>query len=289
MPDYQVLFGARTPNITDKLDTLRDLDPAPRDVTATTLVGAHAAAARATCATSSARLAGDVVDGEGRPARQAHRQAFQRRPARVPVAVSRAGSCSRQPDDLAGLTAPRRGKLDAIEATGKLPPWLGGIRKIESESGDQRGPALVVTLALGGKRIDLADNDFGLGITPCRCPIASRSRWSSCKQGWLVRGNMRFASEADATELDRPRRRSPAARRRQPRDPARARQAARARGRQPRVRATGPRVSYATSISIADARAILAAAASPARPVLRPSAVTAGRDAPRAARFRDRH
>ena len=81
------------------------------------------------------------------------------------------------------------------------------------------------------------------------------------KQGWLVRGNMRFASDAEAAEL-----------------------IASVQQLQQRIadsRAiqlvigkpiahvianlafarTGPRVSYATSISIADARALLAAAA----------------------------
>ena len=83
------------------------------------------------------------------------------------------------------------------------------------------------------------------------------------KQGWLVRGNIVFANEADADEFEQTLLERPAAGRRQPRDLQLLKRQARA---QPRDRGlsfarTGARVSYATSISIADARAMLAATA----------------------------
>ena len=81
------------------------------------------------------------------------------------------------------------------------------------------------------------------------------------KQGWLVRGNMRFASDADAAELI-----ASVQQFQQRIADSRAIQLvvgkpiARVIANLAFARA-GPRVSYATSISIADARAILAATA----------------------------
>jgi hypothetical protein len=173
-----------------------------------------------------------------------------------------------QPGDLGNLTAPVPGKvdrsargIDAAVATGALPPWLAGIRAIEREAGDARGPALVVTVALGGKRLRFGAYSLGLGIASIPRPERTSLAAELVPQGWLVRGNLRFATDADAGEfvasvqhiqhsvadsrtiqflLGKPIARVMAA-------------LAFARN--------GPRVSYATSISIADARAILAAAA----------------------------
>jgi len=166
-----------------------------------------------------------------------------------------------QPGDLGALTAAGRGNPDTVEATAKLPPWLAGIRKIEAESGELRGPALVVTLGLGGARLPLGDNDLGLGIASIPTPDRISVAMELVKQGWLVRGNMRFASDDDAAELV-------AAVQRAQQRIADSRLIQRVIGKATaRVIAnlafarSGPRVSYATSISIADARAILAAAA----------------------------
>ncbi|HEU4731037.1 MAG TPA: hypothetical protein VFT22_24250 [Kofleriaceae bacterium] len=260
MPDYQLLFGRRDAAITDKLETLVISTPRPRDAAATTLVARTSlgrgalrsflgAAAPVTWSASRGGLLGK---------RTATRFPDDHR---VFLSPFQGWFLLAQPDDLAGLTAPTRGALDAAVATGKLPPWLAGIRKIESETGDPRGPALVVTLGLRGKRLKLGGNDFGLGIPSVPTPERVSLAMELVKQGWLVRGNMRFASEADAAEL-----------------------VASVQRFQQRVADShaiqlvigkpivhvianlafaraGPRVSYATSISIADARAILAAAA----------------------------
>ena len=164
-----------------------------------------------------------------------------------------------QPADLAGLTAAAPGNLDAIEAKGKLPAWLASIRKIEDESGaDQRGPALVVTLALGGQRVDLGDNDFGLGITTVPTPDRVSLAMELVTQGWLVRGNMRFATDKEALEfitvVESAKQRVADSRALQM---VMGKPLARVIANLSFAR-TGGRVSYATSISIADARAILA-------------------------------
>ncbi len=174
--------------------------------------------------------------------------------------------------DLAGLTARATGNLDAIEVRVKLlPPWLGAIRTIDKESGDdaKRGPALVVTLgdppagtspAKSG-RYKIPDV-IGLGVTSLPVPQRVSLAMELVKQGWLVRGNILFANEADAAEL-----------------------VATASALQQRITdshlisallrrqhalnaiaglslsRTGARVSFGTSLSIADARAVLAAVA----------------------------
>ncbi len=260
MPDYRVLFGARDAKIADKLDTLVISSPTPRDATATTLVARTAlgrgalrdflaAAAPVTWSTAKGGLLGKRT-GRVVP-----------RDKRVFLSPFKNWFLLAQPVDLGALTSAAPGDVDAIEAKGKLPAWLAKIRTIEAESGDQRGPALVLTIALGGTRVDLKDNDFGLGIQTVPTPDRISLAMELVKQGWLVRGNMRFAREPDAIEF------------------VTAVQAVQQRvadshaiqlvvGKQvTRIVAnlsfarTGGRVSYATSISIADARALMSVVA----------------------------
>lgn len=260
MPDYAVLFGPRDAKIADKLDTLVISSPRPRDATATTLV-AHTSMGRAalrdflgatsTVAWSPAK--GGVLgkrSGRGFPGDR-----------RVFLSPFKGWFLLAQPTDLGALTQPARGDLDAIEATGRLPAWLASVRKIEAESGDPRGPALVLTVSLGGTRVDLKDNDFGLGVSTFPTPDRISLAMELVKQGWLVRGNMSFAKEADAIELI-------AAAQAVQQRVADSRAIQMVVGKPvARVIAnlsfarTGARVSYATSISIADARQILAATA----------------------------
>jgi hypothetical protein len=264
MPDYQLLFGARDADITAKLETLVISTPRPRDAAATTLVAR----------TELARPALRAALGQGSPVTwsAARGGLLGRRTGkrfagdeRVFLSPFPGWFLLARPGDLGGLTAPPLGKVngainDAV-ATGALPPWLAGIRGIEREAGDARGPALVVTVALDGKRLRLGAYAIGLGATSIPSPDRISLATELVPQGWLVRGNLRFAADADAGEfvasvqhiqhsvadsraiqllLGKPIARVIAA-------------LAFARN--------GPRVSYATSISIADARAILAFAA----------------------------
>jgi hypothetical protein len=186
-----------------------------------------------------------------------------------------------QPEDVAGLTTPTKGTLDAAEvsAKSKVPAWLSGIRSIEQESEEppkaagtatatapitgtitptKKGPALVLTLTGPGKRYKFPDM-FGLGITSAPSPTRLSLAMELVKQGWLVRGNIVFANEADATEF------------------VETTQTIQQRITDSRmlsglfkkqhaynaiaglsVARSGARVSYATSLSIADARAVLA-------------------------------
>jgi hypothetical protein len=260
LPDYRWLFGSRDANITDKLETLVISTPRPRDAAATTLVARTllprpalreflAATTPVTWSVATGGLLGKRT-GKLLPGDR-----------RVLLSPFRGWFLLAQPGDLGALTAAGRGNPDTIEASAKLPPWLAGIRKIEAETGDVRGPAAVVTLGLGGKRIELGDNDLGLGIPSIPTPDRVSLAMELVPQGWLVRGNMRFASDADAAELI-------AAVQRAQQRIADSRLIQRVIGKATaRVIAnlafarSGARVSYATSISISDARAILAAAA----------------------------
>ncbi|MBC7977284.1 MAG: hypothetical protein H7138_20090, partial [Myxococcales bacterium] len=138
---------------------------------------------------------------------------------------------------------------------------LAAIRTIERETGEPRGPAVVLTLGLGGKRFDLTGFDFGLGLRSIPTPDRASLAAELVPQGWLVRGNLRFTTEADAAEL------ITAVQRVQQR--VADSYAIRLVLGKPIARVianlafarSGARVSYATSMSIADARAILAVAA----------------------------
>jgi len=264
MPDYQLLFGGSDDaKIVDKLEMLVISSPKPKEASATTLV------ARTVMSRSALR---DFLGASSKVAWSSTRGGLlgtrsgrmYQNDKRVFLSPYRGWFLLAQPTDLPNLLAPGKGNLDTIEATGKLPAWLGNIRNIEDETGgekEKRGPALVVTLGLGGERIDLTGNDFGLGITTVPTPDRVSLAMELVKQGWLIRGNMRFGSEKEAVEFigiaDGVKQRV-----------ADSRAIQMVLGKQlVRVVAnlsfarTGGRVSYATSVSIADARSILAALA----------------------------
>ncbi|MBX3160778.1 MAG: hypothetical protein KF773_32735 [Deltaproteobacteria bacterium] len=260
MPDYRELFGKRDADIGDKLETLviasTDLD----DVTATTLVGRTRL-----LRTALREFLGKVAPVEWSASRAGllgrRTKTVTPADARVFVSPFRGWFVFARPEHVGDLGPSAVTDLDAVEASVKLPPWLSGIRSIEGESGVASGPALVVTIALSGKRQDLGDDDYGLGVakfpTPTRISVAAELD----PQGWLVRGNMKFASAAEATEF------VTAALAVQERiNDSRILQAALGKSAANVVRnlslaRTGERVSYGTSISIADMRAIMAVAA----------------------------
>jgi hypothetical protein len=260
MPDYRLLFGAGDADIVGKLETLVISTPRPRDAAATTLV-ARTSLARAalrdflaattpvTWSTARGGLLGKRT-GTLFPGDQ-----------RVFLSPWKGWFLLAQPGDLGTLTAAAKGNPDTAVATAKLPPWLAGIRTIERETGEPRGPALVLTLGLPGKRFDLTGIPVGLGVSSIPTPDRVSLAMELVPQGWLLRGNLRFVSDALATEF-----------------------IASVQQGQQRIADSrtiqivlgtpiahvianlafaraGPRVSYATSISIADARAILAALA----------------------------
>ncbi|HEY5950485.1 MAG TPA: hypothetical protein VIV40_33570 [Kofleriaceae bacterium] len=278
MPDYGALFGARDVSMADQLDMLVISSPRPRDATATTLVG-HTQMSRAQMR--------DFLSNPDAPINWSATKGgmFGKRTGklfpndkRVLLSPWRGWFVLAQPEDVVGLTAASTGNIDSIEARTKLPPWLATIRTIEDETNEpkpdpkdpkakpakpgaeKRGPALVLTLKGPGKRYKIPD--VGLGVTSAPSPERLSLAMELVKQGWLVRGNIVFASEADATEF------------------VQTVQDVQTRITDSRILSgllkkqhalnaitglslarSGARVSYATSVSIADARALLAAAA----------------------------
>ncbi len=271
MPDYRALFGGRDVALADQLDMLVISTPRPRDATATTLVG-HTRMSRAQMrdflANPGAPIEWKAARG-GMLGRRSHTLVPNDR--RVLLSPWRGWFVLAPPQDLPGLTAPAKGNLDQIEVRGTLPAWLATIRTIEQETTQapapgkpapaaDRGPALVLTLKGPGTRYRFPD--VGLGVTSAPSPERVSLAMELVQQGWLVRGNIVFASEADAAEL------------------VQIVQDAQTRitdshifsallKKQHALNAitglslarSGARVSYATSVSIADARALLAVAA----------------------------
>jgi hypothetical protein len=259
LPDYRGLFGARDARLADKLETLVISTPRPRDAAATTLVARtqlSRAALRELLATA-APVTWSVATGGLVGKRSASAATGDRR---VVLSPFKSWFVLAQPGDLGGLTAAAKGNPDTVEATAALPPWLAQIRTIEGETGDPRGPAVVVTVGLRGKRLALGSFDFGLGISSIATPDRASLAMELVPQGWLVRGNLRFLSEADAIEL------VAAVQQVQQRIAGSYVLQLAVGKRLAHVIASlafarnGVRVSYATSMSIADARAILAAA-----------------------------
>jgi len=259
LPDYRGLFGSHDARIIDKLETLVISTPRPRDAAATTLVARTLlprAALREFLA-QTAPVSWSVARG-GLIGKRAGVGAPGDR--RVLLSPFQRWFVLAQPGDLGALTATAKGNPDTAEATAALPPWLAGIRAIEAETGEPRGPAVVVTVGLRGQRLELGSFDLGLGLTSIPTPDRASIAMELVPQGWLLRGNLRFTSEADAIEL------VAAVQQAQQRiagsyllQLAIGKRFARVIGSLAFARNTA-RVSYAAAMSIADARAILAAA-----------------------------
>jgi hypothetical protein len=259
MPDYQILFGPNDAQIATKLETLVISSPTPKDATATTLVARTKLARPAlrdflgatNPVTWSASKAGLLGTSGGK---------LLPNDKRIFLSPFKDWFLLAHPADV-GSAAASGGDLDTVIATGKLPPWLTTIRTIEAESGDPRGPALVLTLGGGGQKIELGDNDFGLGISSVTTPERVSLAMELVTDGWLVRGNMLFKDAAGATDFvtatETAKERVADSRALQL---AMGKPVARVIANLRLVR-TGPRVSYTTSISVADARLILAVAA----------------------------
>lgn len=289
MPDYRALFAGRGAKISSKIDMLTISSARPRDATATTLVmKTHLSRGevRSLLANSATPIdwsaAGGGLVGRRGPA-SSEQQVRNANDPRVLLSPWQHWYMLAAPTDLSGLLDPANAELDTVEAKAKLPPWLASVRAIERESGtDSRGPALVVTLgrprsggdssASGSSRAPaplrrsnsgrVALPAIGLGVSSLPMPVRASIAMELVKQGWLVRGTMRFATEAEASEFVQ------SVRDIQHRvldslvlSTIVARQHGRNALEGLSLLQSGSGVSYATSLSIADARAVLAAIA----------------------------
>jgi hypothetical protein len=263
MPDYQTIIGDRALHIADVFDTLVISTPSPRDIEATTLVGRTAMAPadlRALLDHDGAPVAWSAAAGGALGRRRAGARVFPG-DRRVFLSPFAGWIVLAQPGDLGGLVRPAHGDLDTLVAPdAALPDWLRRVRTIETESGTPTGPALVLTMSALAGRYDLPD--IGVGVTSLPAPERITLALEVDAHGFVVRGNLRFATEADAAEtvasltkihdsvMDSRLLREVL---------SRARALNLIKGLS--VVRTGKRVSYATSLSIADARALMAVAA----------------------------
>jgi hypothetical protein len=262
MPDHQMLIGERDLALADLFDTLVISTPRPRDMIATTLVAKHKVARpelRDVLDEPETPVTWSVTTGGMFGKRKAGARVV-RGDKRLFLAPYVGWIVLAQPRDLTGLTAAGTGELDTAVAQVALPPWLDGIRAIDDEAGTTEGPALVVTMAAKEKRIEVPD--VGLEVTSLPGPERMTIALVIDPQGFVVRGNLRFASEADAIEMVASI------------EKARARvldsTLLKAMLRRSRVLNAitgltvdrrGARMSYATSLSTADAEGLLAVAA----------------------------
>lgn len=200
MPDYRSLFGDASAKLVDRFDTLVISSPRPRDPTATTLAG------RSTMSRAELRrffdqqgtpITWSTVRGGALGVRSGPRmlagdprQIYSPQPGWFFLAP---------PADLQGLTTPARGDVDQAVAKGKLPEWLARVQTIEEESGKPWGPALIVTVTATRARWKFPD--VGLGVTSVPAPERATLAMELVKQGWVVRGNVKLATEAEAEEL----------------------------------------------------------------------------------------
>ena len=257
MPDYRSLFGDGNARLVDKFDTLVISSPRPQDPTATTLAGRSKMSRpelRRFFAQQKTPIAWTTVRGGALGTRSGDRMLAG--DTRVILSPRPGWFFLAPPADLPGLTTPARGATDAAIARGKLPAWLERTQTIEAEAGDEWGPALIVTMTATRARWKFPD--LGLGVTSIPGPERATVAMELVKQGWVVRGNVKLATEAEAEELA-----TAIETMRQRVADSSLLQAMLKRGHALNavlgltVQRTGTRVAYATSLSIKDAQIFL--------------------------------
>lgn len=150
MPDSRALLGSRKVAISDLFRTLVISSPSPRDVTQTTVIG-HTDMNRRETRTflnhPEARVNWAAVRGGALGTRRRSRliAPHDKRTFLIPypgwVVLT-------QKRNLGALSKPATGDLDTLTAApADLQPWLAAVRHIEQESGPETGPAVIVTIA----------------------------------------------------------------------------------------------------------------------------------------------
>jgi hypothetical protein len=206
MPDHRTIIGDRDLHIGDLFDTFVIASPEPTDATRTTLV--------ARVAITRPKLR-DLVDEPETPVAWsiATGGLYGKRGSGARVAKDDPRQylspfvgwiVLARPDDLRGLLSPvpassAGGDLDSAVARVKLPAWLERMKGIEAESGTPTGPALIVTVGGTAKRYDVPD--VGLGVTSVPAPKRITVALEALDNGFIVRGNLRFATDAEAQEF----------------------------------------------------------------------------------------
>jgi len=261
MPDFTTLVADPSAVVADKIDLIAVSTPKPRDVRSTLIAIKPAMPMkdlRTFLDAPGAPVTWLRVSGGVEGKRGAGERVFPKDP-RVFLAPFPNWMVLARAKDLPGLLDPAEGDLEgAVADRARLPDWLRRIPDLEAESGIPNGPALMMTLAPRRKRWEVPD--VGLGVTSLPAPERMTLSLEIDRKGFLVRGNLRFASEADAiTFMEK----AQAARQAALDSAAHAAILRRTHGLNAvkglSLARTDRRVTYATSISIADARILMAA------------------------------
>lgn len=271
MPDHRALIGDRPIKIADVFETLVIATDRPRDATATVLVartGLSRPAFRDLLNQPDAPVTWSAATG-GLLGRRGAGPRVWPGDRRLFLSPTLSWFTLAAPQHMPGLTRPAAGALDAVTATVPLPPWLDLMQSIEQEAGPGPGPALLLTLGQWTTTLRLPN--IGLGVSSLPAPTRLSLSLIVDTRGFVVRGRVRMASEAAASEFTRG---AQAIRKRIVESTLLGGLARRSRlfnaisGLSLRQSGTG--VSFATSISTADADALLATAATTVSRYFRP-------------------
>jgi len=255
MPDYQAIVGGRNVLFSDLFDTLIISSPRPQDVAATTLVGRFRrsdARVRRFLNHRDAR----VRWRSGRGGSVGHRQRSKlvlRHDRRVFLIPYRGVVMLAPPKYFGALLRTTRAPLGSTRAAdSESPDWIKRVRNIELESGLDAGPALLMTMVGFPRRFEIPL--VGTIPAPERATLAAEIT----EGGFLVRGNLLFSSEARAVEFmkfadEKQKWLVGTVRGRLVMAPFHAFNAVKGLS----LKRRGKKVSYATSISVADGRAML--------------------------------
>ena len=258
LPDHDALIGDQPARITEMFETLVISSPDPGSADATTLVARSALAPaelRDLLDQPDAAVVWTPTTGGALGRRQPSARLIPGDP-RVFLTWAPGWTTLARPDDLGGLLQPATIGLDhAFAEPDRLPAWLAQVSTIEAESGVHDGPALMLTASgMFPARIDLPMADVDLP-GPQRATLTL----TIDPAGFVVRGNLRYASEgAAATAADAlvraQRELTERALARFTLGQVKAWNAVRGLT----VQRTGARVAFSTSISTGDGRVLLA-------------------------------
>lgn len=202
MPDYQMLIGPRRLRIADLFETLVISTSNPQNIVSTTLVGRTTRSSedvRDILDQSDAPVTWSVARGGALGRRGAGDRVYPGDP-RVFLMPFRGWVVLAQPRDLGDLTRGAKGNLDtAVAVAAEVPAWLARARTIEVESGVKEGPELMMTMSALAGRYNLPD--LGLGVPSLPAPDRITLALKVEPNGVIARGNLRFASDADAAEM----------------------------------------------------------------------------------------
>ena len=197
MPDYRSLVGGRKIALAEQFPTMVVSSPEPREVTATTVLvrtAMNRAKMRSFLDHKLSRVTWSSARG-GPLGRRQRSRLVAPHDQRVFMIPFPDWVVLTHPKNLGKLMQPSAGALDRVAATtAEFPAWLSAVRAIERESGEDSGPALVVTVA----RILPETWDTQLvGVLPT--PEALTLALEVTEKGFFVRGTMVFADASTAT------------------------------------------------------------------------------------------